>query len=63
MDKMLKDEHLSVPANIQEKLYLKPQSLEGLLATLYHSLSSFKASPLKVSGLSTSVVSIDKSIF
>ena len=42
MDKMLKDEHLSVPANIQEKLYLKPQSLEGLLATLYHSLSSFK---------------------
>ena len=42
IDKMLKDEHLSVPANIQGKLYLKPQFLEGLLATLYHSLSSFE---------------------
>jgi len=41
-DMALDDEHLSVPANIQGKLYLKPHSLESLLSTLHHTLLSFK---------------------
>ena len=41
-DMVLDDEHLSVPVNTQEELYLKPHSLESLLSTLHHTLLPFK---------------------
>ena len=41
INSMLDNGHLSVPTN-KKKLYLKSHSLEELLDTLHHSLSSFK---------------------